>query len=440
MGIKWQRFLGAVLMLFPALALSRPGTPGQPLPGLQRAEVAARWLSAYQEIAPVPTLIFDRDEVGWLFAREGVFGDENLEARLAVIQRYVEGRTGVALDRNEAVNIDRYLTKVPDAAVAIPILEDFRRLKMCAVFPSQPNSSERLEMDRILALGQPQIAQGLQEHQVRARLSYRESWMFSLAHELSHCLDVSYLPRSLQLFGENPHHAHQAEAFAEAMAMLIMAREGARSLGERRATIRSLYSRRAGPFLATDMRASFGIEAVMQGGAVYHLSPVIRATQAEIRSLGSGLLSMGLEGLRGLAERMVEGHSLPSTTMSALMQYFRHGAERAIATYESHVERWSDMFERPLADLRTYHAVTERALAQGIDLSRPDPTVPSATLRPISVSEFCPSFLAGDQASFMAKLKEFRSDLEHSRVPLAAQRERSAVMQRLFEDAQKECK
>jgi hypothetical protein len=383
---------------------------------------------------PYPVMIVDRDEIEWLFARANAFGDAKSQTRIEIIRNHIRERTGVLINQSQASNLDPYLTIMKSSAMAFPFFaQTGANEKLCVVLPAPAASNQVLETERILGLSNPKVSGEYRTHHVVKTLSYRQLWLFSLYHELSHCLDAEFMPDAYKSNGDDSHATHKSEAFAETLALLLLAQEGQKNLGENRAILRSIYSRLVGHFLATNPGASLGISSIMHGGGVYHLAPVLNHAQSLIDTRFTDIATADVHELKSLAAKIVREKALKSQSVYAVFVYLSEGYEVTLRRYEEQLVRYPEFFTNVIDSLKEYHAQTERALREGLDLTRPVPPPSPLRLTRFQVEDLCPVYETGDRAGLMRQISAHRKNLERQPGTHEEQRKRAEELQSVYE-------
>jgi hypothetical protein len=294
---------------------------------------------------PWPILIFDQDELDWRFVKERALGegDELLHKRVKIIRHYVKEKIHIDLSDNEAIQLEVYVNALKDGAFAYPILlsQYPARYKMCAVFPASANSNTRLENERLLLLQDKKIHPHREFEHYQYAIDYASLARLSLYHELAHCLDDTFLPKTFEF--EDPHQVHLSESFAETLGLLMMRSEGFPDISRERALMRTVYSFYGGSYFAQNPQLGFGHPFFVAGGAIYYLAPVIEAQAKEPPE----------QELSQQAKRIVEKHALDFRGFNAIVKYLGEG-ESAITHYQANVERFPDLFEQAMKTLEMY--------------------------------------------------------------------------------------
>ena len=106
-----------------------------------------------------------------------------------------------------------------------------------------------------------------------------------------------------------------------------------------------------GPWLALNIQP-FSLPLQKEGGAIYYLSPVIRATYDEIKRQGHIIAKMSAVQTQQLAKTIVERNALDSRTYSALVQLHREGAEPVLNRYQKLATDFPDLFTTTFSQLQ----------------------------------------------------------------------------------------
>ncbi len=382
------------------------------------------------DAAPYPILIMDRDELEWRFARAGAIGEEGESARQEIVKAYVRERTGVEINHNAAANFEPYLAVLKDAAVAMPALKDgfASGIAMCAVFPPDANRNRRLEAERILQLKLKDAYGEKDFARLRDSLSYDDAVLISVLHEAGHCMDRFFFPQMYQ-GGDDPHTIHQAESYAETMAILLMAREGRRVAGPR-AYMRDVYSFFMQPWFAANADKGLMSPGFSYGGLVYHLSPSIRAAQALLES-EPGFETQPLPALQEKAAEIVRAHSFRSPLMTALHAAYTEGREAAYHRYEDLKERMPELFGEVLEKMRAYF-LREEEFRAGAFLAEAVPAGPETPLLPLDTLNACAHYRGGHQSGLLAEIERLRQDLRQGNPSPAAEAARFDALSNLW--------
>ncbi|GAB4415256.1 MAG: hypothetical protein OHK0056_22800 [Bacteriovoracaceae bacterium] len=388
-----------------------------------------------------PIIVFDKDEVEWRYLKQDAFGEskdkENL--RKKIIQEYVFEKTKVQLTDNDAGNFEPYTTVLKDSAVALPLTESYLGpYKICGVFPADPNSNQFLETERILGLGLEEAYGKIGVDQITAKLSYEELALFSIYHEVGHCLDQVFMPKTYGMY-EDSHTIHQSESFAETFALLTLAREGRTNLGKRRALIRTIYSQKIGKFLATHPGNSFGNPHYVYGGIIYYLAPVIEEGQKLIDSSLEEIKKASTLELLAMAKTIVEEKSLHPRVFQGLYRVLVEKPEEVLEQYRIYTEQMPRIFGNSYQQLKFYLAKIEQDMKIGIDENLPNQV---RVDRPMDLNQdqLCQSVAANDRDLFTALIEEQRIDLlNNTLIVESSQREKRNTLKSIYQILAKEC-
>ena len=387
-----------------------------------------------------PILIFEKDELDWRFMKNQAFGKDKIQEakRSEIIKAYVFEKTKVVLTDNDATNFEPYLTIMKDSAVALPLHDSYSGpAKICGVFPADPNSNQRLEMERILGLGLEEAYGQIGYAQIKPKISYEDLALFSLYHEVGHCLDQEFMPKTFANYDDS-HGIHQSESFAETFALLALAREGKADLGTRRAAIRTIYSQKLGKFLATHPQNGFGNPNYVYGGIIYYLSPVLTKRQKLIEQDLESIKAMSTQELLQLAKNIVDENSLHSRVFQGLYSVLAEGEESTMERYRRFSEEMPDLFGVAYPKLKYYVEKIKFELETEIDLSAEN-VDGNGELAPIDQDQFCYAALDSNSDLFFSKIDELRLELRSTDAPVVLQRERQANLKSLAEVLSNKC-
>lgn len=286
-----------------------------------------------------PILIFDLDEVEFRYAKAKAFGEskEKEKQRVLIVQQYVKEKTGIELEYNDASSYELYTTKLKEGAYALPTIEYVpgshkKQYKMCAVFPATPNSNKRLETERITGLKTPGAYEDVTYEGLQQKLEYNEMQLFSLYHELGHCLDPYFMPENYNVYEVDPHMVHESESFAEVFALLILEREGVRGTGQTRAFLRNMYTQKMGKWFIDNPRNGFGNPLYLKGGLIYYLAPSLLAAD-EFVERNQDFLKGEIEDLLAKAKEIVDENALPGRSFHGIFRLMSEDKEKILEDY-----------------------------------------------------------------------------------------------------------
>lgn len=390
---------------------------------------------------PYPIIVFDKDELEWRYLKKKAFGDSKDKEKLRkkIIQDYVFEKTKVKLTDNDAGNFETYTTVMKDSAVALPLMESFSGpYKICGVFPADPNSNQFLETERILGLGLEEAYGKIGVDQITAKLSYEELALFSIYHEVGHCLDQNFMPKTYGHYDDS-HAIHQSESFAETFALLALAREGRTNLGTRRALIRTIYSQKLGKFLATHPENSFGNPHYVYGGIIYYLAPVLEEGQKLIDTSLSTIKNATTLELLALAKTIVDEKSLHSRVFQGLYRVQVEDPNEVLEMYRVYTEQMPQIFGNSYAQLKFYLAKIEQDMKMGIDESIANKTRVDQPIE-LDQNQFCQSVLSNDRDLFTTLIEEQRADLSNTLIVETTQREKRDALKSIYSTLAQNCR
>lgn len=273
------------------------------------------------------------------------------ELQLDIIVKYISDTIGVVITSYQADTILRYHTDMDGSASALPFQDSFfESYKFCAVFPSGKEVNQVEELNRFLGItaGQNPYPEELLK-EAQKLISLRELKLYSLYHELSHCLDAHFAPKT----DNSPSAIHEAESYAEVSASLMLAKRfRIKNLILRRALLRSLYARYMGHFLATSNLPTFD-PSIRSGGAIYFLTPTLLAANKLASSFDFITNLVSSEEIDAHALNIVNEHALDNRDISALRAYFTQGKLMAIGKYQELSEDFPEAFIPTYLKLRS---------------------------------------------------------------------------------------
>lgn len=433
----------SVLSIALALPLSAGARTASQSPLSEHSALIARLQKIYADTHEgYPILIFDRNEFEWELAQQGLMGDTQSDKRLEFIGSYFQQKTNVDLDFEDTVNLESYTNLLVDSAFALRLYTkngwDRPKTKLCVVFPAPENSNQRLETERILGIASmPEAYDSIRYENIKPRLSYEELRLFSLLHEIGHCLDRKFVPQP-SFAGESSYDLHLSEAFAETFAALAMVREGYPNVAMKRAQLRTLYSGIIGPYLAVNPHLGMGSPTFADGGVIYHLFPVLRAAHVQILRSPGQLASADLTSVIEAAERIVSENALHYRTFAAISYFMKLGEKAALINYEDLASTSPDLFGEALRGLKHFLALKEAVLKHAIDRNA-QPSRPQGSLAPIDMSALCRSFKSQNAADFFEQVNRYRSELRSQVGTPEEQRTRARELNGLLKKAAQTC-
>jgi hypothetical protein len=339
-----------------------------------------------------PILIFDMDEVEARFAGAKAFGEgkEKEKQRAAIVQKYVKEETGVELTPAEAIGYETYTSALKSGAYALPTLMDGpnRRkvYKMCAVFPSSANSNKRLEMERMTGLKTP----GAYEHTtytgLQKKLEFKELQLFSLYHELGHCMDRVFMPENYNTYEVDPHDVHLSESYAEVFALMILEKEGIKGTGETRALMRNLYTQKMGKWFIDNPQNGFGNPMYLKGGIIYYLAPVLLAAD-EFLARKRDFVKQDMEVLLLKAKEFVDGNALNSRSFHGVFRAMSEDKDKVLSFYRDYAQSTPGFFADAYSDILTFLDFSPYLLGQMLGSEADDNS--GAPITTIGTEELC---------------------------------------------------
>jgi hypothetical protein len=373
-------------------------------------DIQQRYASKYTKL---PILIFDQDEIEFLYAKADVFDmtPENEIERSKILQQYVLDNIGVSLSINQARSIEVYTTalKASAAGVPVPDYSTLNKYSMCAVFPASPNSNKRLETERILGLGIKGAYLDRHYSEIKDKLSYDELRFYSLFHELSHCLDGTYIPQAL-LYNDG-HSFHMAESYAEVMGLMLLEKEGLLGTATKRAHYRNLYSSEMGKWFAqADPIFSMG-PLFKEGGAIYYLTPSLLGAELFLGDNKSFVKEASIEELLSKTSEIVETHALKGRVFSSIVSWFKDG-DKATQKYVKLSYKYPDLFTDTLDRLLGYQVRSKYMMEQTWNIGFR--VVPVDFNLSIDDVNLCRFFDASDKAGIELEIDKLRKILRES--------------------------
>ncbi|CAN0141753.1 unnamed protein product, partial [Chrysoparadoxa australica] len=169
--------------------------------------------------------------------------------------------------------------------------------------------------------------EGLQE-----KLEYEEMQLFSLYHELGHCLDPYFMPENYNVYEVDAHSVHESESFAETFALLMLEREGVKGTGQTRALLRNMYTQKMGKWFIDNPRNGFGNPLYLKGGLIYYLAPSLIAADEFVRR-NKDFLQGDIASLLDKAKEIVEANSLPSRSFHGVFRLMSEDKEKILQQY-----------------------------------------------------------------------------------------------------------
>ncbi len=339
-----------------------------------------------------PILVFDMDELETRYALKKAFGKEKEkeEQRAEILMKYVKEEIGVELTLREAMSYEVYTTALKSGAYALPTLKDGpdrRKIyKMCAVFPASPNSNKRLEMERMTGLKTPGAYERTTYTGLQKKLEFRELQLFSLYHELGHCMDRIYMPENYNTYEVDAHDVHLSESYAEVFALLMLEKEGLRGTAQTRALMRNLYTQKMGKWFIDNPSNGFGNPMYLKGGVIYNLAPVLLAAN-EFLDRNTDFVEESVEVLLLKAKEFVDGYALPSRSFHGIYRIMSEENEKVLNFYRKYSQTMPSFFQDAYKDILLFLDNSPYLLDQMIGFTIDDNSGPA--LLTLSKEEVC---------------------------------------------------
>jgi hypothetical protein len=332
---------------------------------------ADQWAQSFGRSYPI--LIFNRDEMAYLFLKNGAVSDskEHEDLRIDIIGQYVKEKVGIELTKNDLSNIEVYLYTLTGSATALPLWKESKKegYKLCSVFPNPPNGNDRIETERILGLQQKKAYdKGEDFSQLTQKMTYEEMYLFSLYHEVSHCLDQKFMPKAI-IAQEDPHAVHVSESFAETLAYLSLVERLGKDVAKSRVFYRTIFSRRVGEYFAKNPSVGFGDSNVTRGGIVYFLAPVLLEAYSQVAFREIKPSELSSQALALAAEDIVDRKALQFRSVAAIFMGLSEGFETAIKDYATKAFSAPELFSTAYQELIVFFEMTNTWLAQAFDSS-----------------------------------------------------------------------
>lgn len=379
-----------------------------------------------------PIMVFDIDELEYRYAQEKAFGKEKEQEkkRAQILKQYVYETVGVELSDNEAIGYEPYTTVLKTGAYALPILMDGpnRRkvYKMCAVFPASANSNQRLETERITGLKTPGAYENVTYTGLQEKLEFKEMQMFSLYHELGHCMDRVFMPNNYNTYEVDAHDVHESESYAEVFALLMLEREGFGGTAKTRALLRNLYTQEMGKWFIDNPRNGFGNPLYLKGGIIYYLAPSLLAA-GEFVSRNRNFVKGDIDELLLKAKEIVETYSLDGRSFHAIFQAMSKGSVDMINQYHEWSTDNPSFFTQAYKDL--LHFLDYSPYLLGLIVGDTPDNNEGVALSNLAVKEFCGLSKEG----LFSFLKERREELKTEGLNYNSQVERQEELNTFFE-------
>lgn len=395
---------------------------------------AQTWVNSMKTNYPI--LIFNQDEVNFLFASHGAFSEESKELRFELLKSYVKEKTSVDLKRSELEDLmDHILNSNLPAAVTIlddkftysaPSAENF---KLCAVFPAVPNGTTRSEIERLTGLYSKDAYPQRHFDQLTERMTREEMYLFTLYHETGHCLDTLFLPAATGS-SSDPHDIHMAEAFAETFAYLALSERFGVKLAETRAVYRTLYSRKLGEFFAQDFSGAYGDKFHLNAGAIYNLGPYLMHAYQKVRFKKVKPNPESPESLVKLAYKLLDEKHFDFRTIAAISMGLTYGLDVVLEEYKEEAFKSPEYFFFTYTELMEYKMISDLMIEKSFDLSI-EPFIHDQEAPTLPQEAFCSAINNKDSALFDATLNGYREALNQGQFEYQSVAQRVATLHKL---------
>ncbi len=304
-----------------------------------------------------PILIMDQDEIELRYAKENAFGSDEAKEKLrsTILAQYVQEKTGVELNSNEASGLEPYTSVMKGGAYAIPTFESYtnKQYKICSVFPASVNSNQRLETHRILGLDTPGAYPAHSYHRLKKHIPFEILKMYSILHELGHCLDRTFMPSAYSNYEPNAHSVHESESFAETFSTFMLIKEGYENWAQTRALYRNLYTRYMGQWFVDNPQNGFGSPLYLKGGIIYYLTPSLLQANYVIER-NRNLKDMSVLEYIEMAEVVVKENAVESRAFQGIYRTFSENTENVIDFYREFSLESPDFFKDAYEELLAF--------------------------------------------------------------------------------------
>lgn len=403
---------------------------------------AQDWANTFNR--PYPIHIFNRDELHFLFLQNKVTlkNKDDEQKRQTLIGEYIFEKLGIQLDKTALSNIESQLFLTPGSAVALPILKNYnsKEYQMCGVFVNSPNGNDRIEVERISGMNNKDVySKDESYNNLSIKEDFEVMYLFSMYHEVSHCLDQTYMNDIYDSYQPSAHDVHESESFAETLAYLQLTKRFGNDIAKSRILYRILYSRKIGEFFAKNPSLSFGDQLVMSGGGIYFLSPVLVEAYTLVSQRKIKPNELSNDELYDKAATIVKERALPFRSFSSIVRSLTEGAEPVIDQYEKMAFDSPEFFLNAYERLVSYHALTDAWLKRGFS----ENTNPSAPLLDeadlLPTETLCELISANDMDTFLDTLDDYRDLLNTSSFSNASRYQRYTELNKLSQTLSGKC-
>ncbi len=376
-------------------------------------EIAAaqEWANSFER--PYPIVIFNRDELHFRFLAEGASAETDTaeKKRQSIIGDHIFKKTGLQLASNILLNIETQLYVTPGGAVAMPFHESYDNngpYQVCTVFVNAPNGNSQIEVERLTGLNVKEAYDGEHYAQLQLKEDFDVMYLFSLYHEVSHCLDQSFMPETYKTYSPTAHDVHASESFAETLAYLQISKRLGNDIAKARLLYRILYSRHVGTYLAQNVKLSFGDPLFASGGAIYYLAPSLSRAYQWLETGKVNPEKVDNDTLYQAAEAIVRESLLDFRSFSAIARSLVE-RNKIVTEYSTSSFNDPDLFFDAYQDLILYYATTDNWLKFGLDRTIENLTNHLQEAPHLPIQKFCKTLGEDNPDSFILVLDEYRN-------------------------------
>jgi hypothetical protein len=409
---------------------------------LEREQLQQQYLNFHS----YPILIVDQDELNWRYLQAGLVDDQDREEssqRAQIFGDYIQERTGVQLSPQQLNGVEVYTSTLKDGAFAVPVVKRLginrQEYQLCMVFSASENTNQQLEHERLLGLHDEAVYGDLSYNRLKYKLPYSTLALFSLYHELAHCLDQTFMPRMYESYID-AHTVHLAENFAEGLATLMLHKRGIKDVSRIRSFHRLLYSRMMGRQFAQNPQLGFGDPMFTRAGVIYHLEPSLRGAEIFLTVNRNRLPQLETIDLIEEMNIIVDSYALNSRSFHAIGLYLE--ATHPMQVIEDfRLKAFEDphWFYEPYQLLLQYHDYSTYVLSSMFhenDLQNDPPE----DLDTLSFKEFCQAYQSQNYDEYYLLLEFERAKLKASKGPTLSLRQRAQELNQLETTLYLNCK
>lgn len=362
-------------------------------------QTAQEWGESFNK--PYPIFVIDRDVTNFLIQSQNASEDE--EKRFELIKDYFLKEAEISITKQEFINLDPYMTTHTNSALAMPMMDRSNgEYKFCAVFANAPNGNAEVETNRLVSFNQPEAFTDHPDfnyNNLTEKMSLEELYLFSLYHEVGHCLYDEFLVEANKN-GGSPHGIHEAEAYAETLAYLALIPRLGTDVAVRRALYRTIYSRVVGEYLTTV--PTFGNPHVASGGAIYNLGPYLYKA-LELVHFQEIDLSQPLDQV---AKDFVLENVLTSREFQAVVNFLKTGSEQTNTQYKEWAFKDPQFFYSSYMELIKYEQYTDDLLRYAFSST---PTPEYDELSELNTNLMCGLIQENNLEEHLKVLNDYRS-------------------------------